>query len=33
MWRSGGFAKSMFYFALKIKRPEVAGGTFFRSGE
>jgi hypothetical protein len=30
MWRSGNFAKSMFYFALKIKRPEVASGTYFR---
>jgi hypothetical protein len=24
------FCKSMFYFALKIKQPEVAMGTYFR---
>jgi hypothetical protein len=29
MWRPGNFAQSMFYFALKIKRPEVANGTYF----
>jgi hypothetical protein len=29
MWRSGDFVKSMFYSALKIKRPEVSDGTYF----
>jgi hypothetical protein len=30
MWRSGDFAKSLFYSALKIKRLEVASVTYFR---
>jgi hypothetical protein len=30
MWLSGNFRRSMFYFALKIKRPEVASTTYLR---